>query len=277
MSSGAERTGTVERVTVAGAAGPVSVLRRVTASRGTPVLLIHGVNGAACQWSEVIERLADRPLFAIDLRGHGQSAPASSYDAGDYATDVLAVLDHFSLPHIHLVGTSFGGGVAVTVAARHPALVRSVMVLGGALSVAGMADVDLLAAELRRLGPTAFFEQVAAASFAPATDETLVRESVALAASRDVDTIERILRDALTADVSDAAATVRTTALVLTGEHDQTCPPELGAVFARALRGRHDVLPGHGHMAHVEDPALIAKRIDQHLAEAETTESFAGG
>jgi pimeloyl-ACP methyl ester carboxylesterase len=267
---------------VAGAAGPISVLYAQLESRGTPLVLIHGVNGAASQWSGVIDLLADRPTLAIDLRGHGESAGAAhrrpgDYGADAYASDVTAVLDHFAVSQAHLVGASFGGGVAVTVAAQRPALPRSVTVVGGALSVAGRADIDALIGELHRQGSAAFFELVASASFAPGTDETLLRDSARLAARNDAGTVEAILRDAFTADVSEAAAAVSVAALVLTGEHDQTCPPELGAAFAQALHGRHTILPGRGHMAHLEDPGLLARLLDQHLTEAERPANTVGG
>lgn len=272
--------GRADRATVPTTGGPVSVLRNGTASSHIPVVLIHGINGAASQWRGVMDELAARPVLAVDLRGHGESTMESGafgYDADTYAADITAVLDHFGLSEVHLVGASFGGGIAVTVAARRPAKVRSVTIVGGALSVAGTADIDAIVGELRRLGPTPFFDMIAAGSFAPGTDTSLVRDSVALAARRDVDTIERILRAAFAADVSEAAAKVTSKALVLTGEHDQTCAPELGAALAHALRGHHEILPGRGHMAHLEAPALIARMIDRHIADVESSESAVGG
>ncbi|HST38746.1 MAG TPA: alpha/beta hydrolase, partial [Conexibacter sp.] len=73
-------------------------------------------------------------------------------------------------------------------------------------------------------------------------------------------------------DVTAAAAVVAETglpALVATGEHDQTCPPALGAEFARALGAEHCELAGRGHMAHVEDPLLVAALIERHVRDAE--------
>ena len=273
---------TPARAVVPGASGPLSVAYTGMESRRTPVVLIHGINGAASQWSGVMDQLADRPVLAVDLRGHGESSAATApragdYGAGEYASDVVAVLDHIAVSRAHLVGASFGGSVAVTLAARRPTLARSITVVGGALSVAGLADVDGLIGELRRQGPAAFFSLVASASFAPGTEETLLRDSARLAARNDVETIEAILRDAFTEDVSAAAGEVGVAALVLTGEHDRTCPPVLGAALARALRGRHTILPGRGHMAHLEDPGLIARLVERHFTEVARHPSRVGG
>ncbi|MDH6194823.1 3-oxoadipate enol-lactonase [Mycobacterium frederiksbergense] len=268
----------MERFSVLGPAGDISGLRRVTDGAGAPVVLVHGVNGAAVQWSGVAERLTDRTTIAVDLRGHGDSESGDGrYGAEDYAGDVAAVMDGLGVDRAHLVGTSFGGGVCLTLAAAQPDRIRSVAILGGALSVTGTADADAAVGALHLLGTEPFFEQVAAASFAPGSDAELIRDSVRLAARNDAITVERILRAAFSADVSAAAAGVTAPALVLTGELDQTCPPALGVALAAALRTDCRVLPGRGHMAHVEDPDLIAGLIDAQLRQVDSADTARKG
>jgi 3-oxoadipate enol-lactonase len=265
----------VVRFGVDGPVGVVGGLRRRGDESRAPIVLLHGVNGAAEQWAPTMALLDGRTSIAIDLRAHGGSAPAGAeagYAARDYAADVEAVLDGLDVESVHLVGTSFGGGVAATVAAQRPQRIGSLAVLGGALTVAGLADADAAVAALHEAGPAAFFELVAGASFAPGTDPELLRASVELAARNDADTVERILRAAFGDDVTasaHAAAAAGIPALVANGEHDQTCPPELGAAFAQALGCEHHVLPGRGHMAHVEEPALVASLIERHVRAAE--------
>lgn len=252
---------------------PVAGLRQVDDGPGLPVVLVHGINGAAEQWSGVMEQLTGRTAVAVDLRGHGLSQPGGAYGATDYAADVAAAMDALGIERAHLVGTSFGGGVCLTLAAAEPARTRSVSIIGGALSVAGAADADAVVGELRRLGRLPFFEKVAATSFAPNTDEAPIRECALLAARRDRTTVEQIIRAAFSADVSDAAARVRAPALVLTGEHDQTCPPALGMALAQALGTECRILAGRGHMAHVEDPVLVARLLTDHLRHADSLDS----
>jgi 3-oxoadipate enol-lactonase len=216
-----------------------------------------------------MDQFADRTLVAVDLRGHGDSQAGGSYGAADYAADVAACMDHLGIARAHLIGASFGGGVCLTLAANHPGRAQSLTIIGGALSVAQVTDVAIVVGTLDQLGVRTFFETVARSSFAPNTDDQLIRDSVRLAQRNDSAVVERILRAALTDDVSDAAAHVRADALVLTGEHDQTCPPALGAALARALRTECRVLSGRGHMAHVEDPVGVSRLLDAHLCRTE--------
>ncbi|HST39659.1 MAG TPA: alpha/beta fold hydrolase, partial [Conexibacter sp.] len=181
----------LERFGVDGPVGAIAGLRSRSGREGLPIVLVHGVNGAAEQWAPVMRRLTVRETIALDLRAHGGSAAGGGCTARDYAADVTAVLDGLGIAAAHLVGTSFGGGVAVTVAAERPAAAGSLAVFGGALSVVGLADVEAAAGALRELGPAAFFEAVAASSFAPGTDPELLRDSVRLAARNDAGTGER--------------------------------------------------------------------------------------
>lgn len=84
---------------------------------GAPVILLHGIWGSWRQWLSLLALEADpfggRPLFMLDLRGHGESGqPAFGYGLGDYAGDVAAYVASFADPVI-LVGHSLGALVTL--------------------------------------------------------------------------------------------------------------------------------------------------------------------
>ncbi|MFW5680824.1 MAG: acetoin dehydrogenase dihydrolipoyllysine-residue acetyltransferase subunit [Pseudomonadota bacterium] len=102
--------------------------------KATPVLLLHGFGGDLNNWLFNQEALAeDREVFALDLPGHG----GSTKDVGDgtlvtLARAVEAFMEAVHLHHVHLVGHSMGGAVALEVAAAHPDRVRSLTLLAPA-------------------------------------------------------------------------------------------------------------------------------------------------
>jgi pimeloyl-ACP methyl ester carboxylesterase len=57
---------------------------------------------------------------AIDMRGHGESGPAATYDAAAMAGDVAVVLEAEGLTDPLVVGHSMGGVVVTAFAAAHP-------------------------------------------------------------------------------------------------------------------------------------------------------------
>jgi pimeloyl-ACP methyl ester carboxylesterase len=108
-------------------AGPAGVLHvEDGGSGGLPVLFVHGLGGSCGQWRYQLAHLRrTRRALALDLRGHGRSAPADDvhdgggeYGIGEFADDVAAVADDLGLARFVLVGHSLGAAVAVEYAGR---------------------------------------------------------------------------------------------------------------------------------------------------------------
>jgi pimeloyl-ACP methyl ester carboxylesterase len=94
------------------------------------VILFHSSAGSSRQWSALVERLAPRfAVHAVDLHGHG-TRPAWNSAAALTLADEAALAEPIvrSAGRVHLVGHSYGGAVALTLAARHPESVASVAV-----------------------------------------------------------------------------------------------------------------------------------------------------
>jgi 2-(acetamidomethylene)succinate hydrolase len=94
------------------------------------VLFLHGLTAVADVWGPTVEHLpVNRRYVALDQRGHGQSPrPPTGYGTGAFVRDTLAVIRRLGAP-VHLVGHSMGARVAMLLAARHPAVLRSVAVV----------------------------------------------------------------------------------------------------------------------------------------------------
>jgi pimeloyl-ACP methyl ester carboxylesterase len=101
-------------------------------SGGVPVVFVHSAAGSTEHWSVQLQHLRrTRRAAAVDLRGHGRSAPPRD---GDYrikslAADLEAALDHLALPRAVLVGHSLGGVVCATFAGTHPDRVAGLFLL----------------------------------------------------------------------------------------------------------------------------------------------------
>lgn len=97
-------------------AGPLNAvwLRQGT---GTPLVLIHGFGAELDSWRPLLPEIpADRPIFALDLPGHGKSlgSKVSSFD--DLVSQVEETLAESGIVTAHLVGHSLGGAVAASIA-----------------------------------------------------------------------------------------------------------------------------------------------------------------
>jgi pimeloyl-ACP methyl ester carboxylesterase len=101
-----------------------------------PALLVHGLGGSAPNWTDFAGVLRNRfAIEAIDLPGHGRSAPAphNGYSLDAHARVVIAYLEQSGRGPVHLVGNSMGGAVSALIAARRPDLVRTLTLISPAL------------------------------------------------------------------------------------------------------------------------------------------------
>ena len=98
----------------------------VSGPEGAPsIVLLHALGGRAADWDVVAGPLsAHRRVYAVDLRGHGDSEWPGEYSLELMRDDVLALLDSAGLDAVDLVGHSLGGVVAYLVAAARPQRVR---------------------------------------------------------------------------------------------------------------------------------------------------------
>jgi pimeloyl-ACP methyl ester carboxylesterase len=109
-----------------------------------PFLLVHGLSSNARLWDGVSVRLsaAHHSAYAVDLRGHGESdRPPEGYDTATTVGDLDALATALNLRPAVVVGQSWGGNVAVELAARHPDRVRALgLVDGGWIDLTGQFE-----------------------------------------------------------------------------------------------------------------------------------------
>ena len=101
----------------------------------TPVLLIHAGIADRRMWDPIWPTLtAARDVVRVDLRGYGESTERPDGPWSPRA-DVLETLDGLGIERVHVVGCSFGAGVAVELALVRPGAVASLVLAapGGAL------------------------------------------------------------------------------------------------------------------------------------------------
>ncbi|MBL8498524.1 alpha/beta hydrolase [Nitrosomonas sp. JL21] len=136
-------------------------LRLASSSTGTgePVLLIHGFGASSYSWRHVIAPLAQKyRVITIDLKGFGDSPKPrdDAYSVYEQARLVRNFILDNDLKNLHIVGHSYGGGVALAVsiylAASNPELQKSLVLMDNIAYPQELPDfVKILATPI--LGP----------------------------------------------------------------------------------------------------------------------------
>jgi pimeloyl-ACP methyl ester carboxylesterase len=114
--------------------GPVAMLHIDDGGvGGMPVVFIHSFAGSSAHWSAQLAHVRqNRRAVALDLRGHGKSAPPrdGDYAIASLASDVAAVVDRLKLKRFVLVGHSMGGAVAIAYSGARPDRVAGLVLVG---------------------------------------------------------------------------------------------------------------------------------------------------
>ncbi|ELP69255.1 alpha/beta fold hydrolase [Streptomyces turgidiscabies] len=242
------------------------------AGDGPALVLLHsGVCDRGmwdAQWQALID--AGYRLVRCDLRGFGET-PAPDRPHSD-AEDVLALLNSLGIAQAALVGSSYGGQVALEIAARRPDRVSAVGLICSALpghepsaelSALGEREEALLdAGDI--VGAT---ELMVETWLGPDADET-AREAVRrmqrhafelqLAAAEEFEPLEAVV---------DLAA-VQAPCLVLSGAHDLADFRQIAARLPHLLANAdHVELPWAGHLPSLERPSAVTELLIAFLAE----------
>jgi lipase len=108
---------------------------------GAPaVVCLHGVTAHGARFRKLAEeRLGRFRVLAPDLRGHGHSSWEPPWDADTHVADVIPLVEGSGV----WLGHSFGGRLALEVAARHPERVEKLVLLDPAIRVLPHVALDL--------------------------------------------------------------------------------------------------------------------------------------
>jgi pimeloyl-ACP methyl ester carboxylesterase len=102
---------------------------------GDAIIFLHFGGANLRMWQRIIPYFQDHyRLILVDLRGHGKSdRPETGYHMDEMARDVIGMMQQLKLERAHIVGSSLGAEVGLSMAANYPEKVLS-LVLDGALS-----------------------------------------------------------------------------------------------------------------------------------------------
>ncbi len=122
---------------------------------GTPTLALHGLASSAHWYDIVAPMLAGAcRIVAPDQRGHGQTTQATDgYDWHSVASDAVGLMDTLGIERAVVFGHSWGGNVAVSVAAHYPERVSALVMIDGGFFSPQMLPGATWEAFSQRLAP----------------------------------------------------------------------------------------------------------------------------
>ncbi|MBC8154288.1 MAG: alpha/beta hydrolase [Bacteroidetes bacterium] len=247
-------------------------------------VFLHYFGGSARAWTAVMERVVARlgaRCLAIDLRGFGDSdAPPSGYSVDAMADDVAAVIEHFGLAghritgtpddNYILVGHSMSGKVALALAARRLAGMRSVVLLAPSPPspepIPDGSRQQMLQTHGQREAAEQTLREITAAPLPSAADEQIIADNLRSAAVA----WDAWLTSGSREDITGRMAQIETPVYVAVGDQDAAVPLRVQqtAVLPWLPAGSSlQVIPGSGHLLPYEAPDAVVTILAAALAE----------
>jgi pimeloyl-ACP methyl ester carboxylesterase len=243
-----------------------------TCGDGEAVLWLHGYTMSSEIWAVLWNLLPGWRHIGVDLPGHGASdAMPPKLTLPALAADLAALAQ----PR-HVIGLSFGGMIAIEVAAFLGSSL-STLVLGSSALGGGPQDADAQAhnLELKRMyedgrrselrtrwmsSPPDIFR---GAEAHPALWSQL---SGIIDAHRWDELSDWRMSDVMGRDQRRDLARIRASTLVLVGENDLPSFKRTAELLRRGIAGaQRRYVPG-SHLSLIENPAAVAPLIDRHLS-----------
>jgi 3-oxoadipate enol-lactonase len=234
------------------------------------VVWLGSLGSTTAMWDPQVAAFGGRTrCVAIDLPGHG-SAPVTP---GQYSIDGLAdrvadTLDRLEVAEAHLVGSSIGGMIAMSLGRRHPARVERLVLIGTSAHLPPASAWTDRAATVRAEGAAAVAEAVVARWITPAyaaahTDDVARFEAMISSVDREG---YAGCCDAIAAmDQRDGLTQIGAPTLVIVGRDDPATPVEHAEEIAAGVPGaRLEVVSG-AHLPSVESVEAVNALLAEHL------------
>jgi pimeloyl-ACP methyl ester carboxylesterase len=255
------------------------------------ILLLHGLTQQSHAFDTIAPRLARRyRCLSLDLRGRGESGWApGTYTIPQYVADVHALLDALDLGAVHVLGTSLGGLIGLSLARVSPDRLRSLALndIGPEIDARGATRVAAYAASV----PERFPDLAAATDWALAQYPWLERlssegvtDAIRWAVRREPDGAWRFKFDPEigraprpTPEAAHAASqawwaaleALQCPVLLVRGSETDILSHEVAASMEmRQPRLRRVDIPGVGHAPTLAEPSAVAALDAFYLTEA---------
>ena len=239
--------------------------------QGDPVVLLHGWGSSSQSLAPLCGALATTfRVLAVDLPGFGWSQPPpAAWGTQEYAGHILRLMQETGIDRAALVGHSFGGRIAIALAAAEPRRVSRL-----ALVASAGVRPPLGAGYYLRVATAKLVKGVFSLPGWGATGRRIIAKWFARVGSRDYRTagaMRPTLVKVVNEDLTPLLPAIQAPTLILWGDQEQEVPRSaMETMAARIPRSRLVVFAGAGHFPFQDAPEEFGRALREFLAGRES-------
>ena len=223
-----------------------------SSGNSSPTLLfLHGWRSEAKIWLPIINSLVQegKTVYALDLPGFGRSeTPSQSFTLADYSEAVARFIEALKLSDVCLIGHSFGGRVAVKLAAPRSDLVQRLVLVASAGIREKSFKRGLFKAAAKIVHP--IFKLPFLRPLRKKIYQAIGAEDYVMTPALK-NTFIKIINE----DVAPLFPKIKQKTLIIWGDQDKETPLKFGRLMAKQIpRAKLEVIKGAGHCSFIDEP-----------------------
>ena len=214
------------------------------------LIFLHGWRCEALAWQGIANKVEGDNIsfYLLDLPGFGGSpAPKKPFGVGDYAEIVAGFIKKNNLNNVVLIGHSFGGRIAIKIAAENPNYLKKIILVDSAglktnkslkwkKAIAKIAKPFLKPKFMLTLKEK-LYQKIGAGDYTatPFHKETFLK----------------VIGEDLTSDLEK----IKISTLLVWGENDKETPLAMGKIMQKKIKNsRLEILENAGHFSFLDKP-----------------------
>jgi 3-oxoadipate enol-lactonase len=238
------------------------------------IAFLNGVMASTTSWAllyPIFEKLGFRVILH-DFKGQLKSGkPEGPYTFAEHCAEAKALFEHLGVEKLHLVGTSYGGEVAMKFAILYPEMVKTISVIDSVSELDPVLEGFVLGWKIlcdTGDGETFFWGMVPSIygpEFVENNKEMLAARAKAIKNNPNGYLEgQKVLYDTFAQDVymTDELHKIQCPALILCGTEDILKPPKFSQILADNIPDSEYVtIPKCGHVSIFEKPKELESAI----------------
>ena len=232
-------------------------------SSSRPLIFLHGWGGSSSSLKKPTENLInDFLVFAPDLPGFGKTSPPDHpWKVADYANYILKFAQSKNLKKFFLVGHSFGGRIAIKIAALYPQKVEKLVLCNSSGTGRGNLLKRIIFFFLAKTGNLLFYLWPLCLG-RPLAKSFLYK----LAKEKDYLKTKGIMRQTfkniIVEDQTHEIQKIKVPTLILWAQKDKQTPPRLGyEIHSLIKNSKLIIIPHATHGLPFLDPQTFARHV----------------
>ena len=250
--------------------------------KGEPIIFIHGIGSRKISWNGIIKELKEKYLcISYDLRGHGESKVVqNTFYLNDLVEDLEKLRSYLKIKKVHLVGHSLGGMIAPSYAIKYRERVASITLLSTAAFRTAEDEQKILniISKIKREGIDKVLPDLISRWF---TDEfinnnqNIINKRLKQVKSTPLNIFLNVFQIYASTKMDTWLKKIKLPSLVMTGENDLGCNPQINQKIAKALENsKLIILNNLKHSIVLENPQLVATNLKMFLKRVKYISNF---